>query len=432
MTLRIKSFYGLNFFLCTAPLSVCTILFGKLDWVILFLAVLMAIPYISWSHFKVSKPTKWIICLFYIPFLLSFYWSFILIITLNDPIYSDYIKSTFVFRTLHVLLFFIILLYSDRIISNSIQCRLRKFLSVFVWGVIIFLGVFGIWQILGNLFGIWVPHIETRGDLYSARALGIGRVTSIADEPSYLAPFLIDAILILLYLKKKKLSILLTLVLIFSLSFGGFSEVVILLFAYLSFSSKKNLVKVVSIIIGVFVFLFIFFPNIIELATLIIQSRAELQEGFDPSQTSRTAMIVYPISKWSEFDIISLLLGYGPGSSKYLLDANPNEALFTTSNNIYADLIYEEGIIGVTSFIILLIKLWMYFEKIKKDNRIISRLFIIHIALSSLYRADYSGARYTALFIIILIFYHLFNLSGKSISISHLKTSNGNYNNSYI
>ncbi len=413
MTLSFKPYYGLDFFLFTASLSVCTILFGKMDWIILFMAVFMALPYMGWRHLRLSRPAKWIVSFFYIPFLISFCWSFILLVILNDPVYNEYLRTTFIFRSIHVFLFFILLIYSDQTIVYSSNYQSKKFLSVFAWGVIIILGIFGLWQILGNLVGIWVPNLETRGYLYSARALGISRVTSIADEPSYLAPFLIDAILILIFLGKKKLAIVLVLVLVFSLSFGGFSEILILLLAYLSFSSKKKLVKAISIIVGIYVFLLVFFPNIIELAIFIIQSRAELQEGFDPSQTSRTAMIIYPISKWSEFDIVSIFLGYGPGSSKYLLDANPNEALFTTSNNIFADLIYEEGIIGVLCFIILLTKMWVFFGTFKKSYSILSRLFLIHIILSSLYRADYSGTRYTALFIIILIFCQLFQPSSR-------------------
>lgn len=173
------------------------------------------------------------------------------------------------------------------------------------------------------------------------------------------------------------------------------------------FSSRSNRIKLLCGIIVISLILILVF-QIVELGLQIIQSRKELKEGFDPSQTSRTAMIIYPISKWSEFDIVSLFLGYGPGSSKFLLESNPNEALFTTSNNIYADLLYEEGILGVTCFIILMVKFWNSFKDVTKKQKIVSRLFLIHVALSSLYRADYSGSRYLAIFFIIIIFSKLF------------------------
>lgn len=408
MSISLKPDFSLLFFLFTASLSVCTILFGKLDWIILFGCVFMALPFIKWKNLIIDKPVRWISLLFYLPFLISFVWSFALIPIINVPEYNNYIKTTFIFRSLHVFLFYILLLYGDQILIRSTHESLVKYLMIFCWGIILILGIFGVWQILGSIFHIWVPTIETRGDLYSARALGINRVTSIADEPSYLVPFLIDAILILFYLKRNKLVVLLSIVLLFSLSFGGYLESIILLSIYFLFSSRSNRIKLLCGLIIISLILILVFPEIIELGTQIIQSRKELQEGFDPSQTSRTAMIIYPISKWSEFDIVSLFLGYGPGSSKFLLESNPNEALFATSNNIYADLLYEEGILGVTCFIILMVKFWNSFKYVSKKQKIVSRLFLIHVALSSLYRADYSGARYLALFFIIIIFSKLF------------------------
>lgn len=330
MAYSLKSDTSLILFLFTASISVCTILFGKLDWIILFGCVFMALPFIKWKNLNPSIQVRWISFLFYLPFLLSLIWSFALIPIINIPEYNNYIKTTFIFRNLHVFLLFILLIYGDQILSRSSNEKLEKYLMVFCWGIIIFLGIFGIWQICGSLFHIWVPTIETRGDLYSARALGISRVTSIADEPSYLVPFLIDAILILFYLKRIILVSLLSIILLFSLSFGGFSESIILISVYFLFSSKSNRLKILCGIIAVFLILILVFPNVFELVVQIVQTRKELQEGFDPSQTSRTAMIIYPISKWEEFDFISLFLGYGPGSSKFLLESNPNEAMFTT------------------------------------------------------------------------------------------------------
>lgn len=107
------------------------------------------------------------------------------------------------------------------------------------------LGVFGIWQIFHNVLGIWVPTVETRNELYFASFMGLQRVTSLADEPSYLVPFLIDAMLICFYLKRKILSCLFLVVCLFSLSFGGYLELIILCITYVfltkSFSKLKFL-----------------------------------------------------------------------------------------------------------------------------------------------------------------------------------------------
>ena len=178
--------------------------------------------------------------------------------------------------------------------------------------------------------------------------------------------------------------------------------------------------------------LIVAFPDLVDIIVQIVLSRKELQAGFDPSQTSRTAMIVYPIEKWSEFDFVSLAIGYGPGSSKYLLEANPSEALFVTSNNIFADLLYEEGLIGVAGLVILFVLFWRNTYSYEKRIKIFVRLFVIHIILSSLYRADYSSARYTALFIILLALHRLFSSKNRSCNPLNLSTLDDNSNTSDI
>lgn len=428
----IKPSTGICLFLVTASLSVCTILFGKFDWIILFFCVFLSLPFVRWQHYRPSRLFRYITLLFYIPFLISLCWSFVLISIVNDVAYNNYITSPLIFRTLHVALFYLVLFYSDTLISHKPRNISIHLLSVFVWGVIIFLGLFGLWQILGSLTGVWVPQIETRNALYSARALGINRVTSLADEPSYLVPFLIDAILILLLFKKKKLALLLGFLLVMSLSFGGFMESAVLLSAYVLMSSKATKVKVVALIMTSICIFIIAFPDLVDIIVQIVLSRKELQAGFDPSQTSRTAMIVYPIEKWSEFDFVSLAIGYGPGSSKYLLEANPSEALFVTSNNVFADLLYEEGLIGVAGLVILFVLFWRNTYSYEKRIKIFVRLFVIHIILSSLYRADYSSARYTALFIILLALHRLFSSKNRSCNPLNLSTLDDNSNTSDI
>lgn len=407
MAISIKPYYGLDFFLVTAPISVSTIIFGKLDIIILLCSVLLAIGFINWQSYRFSVQLKWIVMLFYGPFLLSFCWSFLLIPFINDQFYYSFVSSDLFSRVFHVLLYLIILLYADGIIRQSTPFLIQKFLYTYACGVLIIFGLFGIWQIMGNILGIWVPDVQTRSTMYFARGLGFGRVTSLADEPSYLAPFLIDAILIFIFLRHNIEAILLSIVLLFSFSFGGLMESIVLISYYFFIASKNSKIKIISVALTVIGIILIIFPQIIEIITTLISSRAELQSGFDPSQTSRTQGLVFPIFKWTEFDFISIFIGHGPASSKYLLNSNPNDALFSTSNNIYVDLLYEEGLIGVFCFIILLCLFWKYSKSFFSRSQVLFRIFLIHIVLSSLYRADYAGARYTVIFIIILAFCYL-------------------------
>lgn len=416
MTLPIKSYYSLYLFLFTAPLGVCTIVFGQLDEIILVICTVMSLFFIKWRHLKVSQPLSWIIWLFYLPSFVSLCWSFVLLPFINEPEYYDYVNSTLVFRVLHIVFYLIILIYANELIQNNYSSFLIKCLKVIVCGIVVFLIIFAIWQLLSNLLGIWIPKIKTRGDFYSDSSLGLSRITSLANEPSYFVPFVIDGIIILSYLRKLSLAICLSLILLFSLSFGGIGEAIILCLYYYFFSSTTKKIKILCGLGCMIVFLLLVFPSLFDLIIQIISVRKELHSGFNLNQTSRTIMLVYPVKKWMDFDVISLLIGYGPGSFKFLFYSNPSEALFVTSNNILTDLIYEEGILGVILYIFLLRQFWKEFKLLRGRESIIGRILVIHIFLSSLYRADYVSARYDMLFIILLIFYQLFNRQKKHLN----------------
>lgn len=102
---------------------------------------------------------------------------------------------------IHIGLFIIILCGAIQVCLRCSTAILRRLLLSYAWGIFILLGLMGLWQILHQTTGIWCPEIETRSDLYFASSLGVSRITSFADEPSYLAPYLIDAMLVFLYFK---------------------------------------------------------------------------------------------------------------------------------------------------------------------------------------------------------------------------------------
>ena len=239
------------------------------------------------------------------------------------------------------------------------------------------------------------------------KGLGIKRVTSLADEPSYLVPFLIDALLISLFLGWRKIAFVIIAIVLFTLSFGGFMELSILALSYLFLASSKDKMKILSIGIILLLILILFFPQVVDLLIGIVSARAELQSDFDPNDTARTAMIIHPLEKLFEDNMLAILFGNGPSSFKYLYESDA-DSLFVTSNNIYADLLYEGGVISFLSLALLFYFIWNLFshKKFALDRRlVVSKLFVIHILLSSFYRADYASERFVVLFIVIEIFY---------------------------
>ncbi len=396
---------GSLIFLSTACLGVCTIYFKNIEYLTLFLSIVFLWCGGAYDRLKKNKYLNNILLFFYCPVFISLFWAILKTPFVNDSFYYEYIGSNMLTRVAHILLFIIVFYGILQICNRYRDNGLFYSLSIsYAYGVLIFLGIMGIWQIAHQVTGIWCPELETRNDLYFARSLGISRITSFADEPSYLAPFLIDAIIIFLFFRKYSFAFCLLVLLGFSLSFGGYVEVFVLSVYILFHLDIKLKIKIIVSSIIILAIILILFPDLIDYFEIILSSRKELQSGASLSDTSRTAMLLQPISGFLNSDWVSKLIGNGPSSLYYFYWTFPEGALFVTSNNYFVDSLYENGILGLIAYFYLFAMLWKSANKVYVKKHIISlfpKLLMLHIALSSLYRADYSSARYPALFILL-------------------------------
>lgn len=395
--------FPIYFFIFTVPISVCTIVLPNFEYLTIFASfIMMAIFYRRQTY--IDSYFRNVLLFFYAPILVSTLYTCLKLGFKNDVYYYQYVNDFIPGRIIHLVMFIFIFNYIHCYIfenKNDVNA-LNKLLYSYLYGIIIILGIFGIWQIVSNVTGIWCPQFETRGALYFATDLGIKRITSIADEPSYLVPFLIDGILLSMFFKKKFFSILLSIVLLASLSFGAYVEAFFLSLTYILLIPAMKKTKIIASLIGVVIMMIIIFPEILDFVVSIISSREELQSGFEMDDTSRTAMIVYPIKILFEGNFMDILLGNGPASFKYLEISDP-KCLFGTSNNILVDLFYEGGLLAIVMLITLFVLIWRSFSKFKRGGAdiIIIKLFLIHILLSSQYRADYASERFVVLLILV-------------------------------
>lgn len=406
----------INLFLFTAPLSVCTIAVPMIGNVlaplVLLITVLFYLLYSKrYGRIYFSKIQSSVLDLYFLPLFFSLLSACIVLFLKNDPFYYKWFTTDMMGRLAHVVIFLIIFVLTSQIIilnKKSIP-TLTTFLESYAYGIFVILGLFGVWQIISTLTGIWCPEVGTRDQLYFSSSLNIKRITSLADEPSYLVPFLFDAFFVFLFLGKQKIAWLLIGLVLFSLSFAGFMELFLLAIFMLILSGSKHKVKIIVSLGLVLVILFIAFRDIAGLVFEIMSSRKELQSGFSMEDTGRTAMIVYPIkSFFREGNVISVLFGNGPGSFKYLFASHP-DCIFPTSNNLYADVLYEGGLISLACIGILMLIIWRMFSRLKSpDNRyeiLIVRLFLLHFALTAFYRGDYVSEHFFAVILVIEIFY---------------------------
>lgn len=404
--------YAIFIFLFTSCLSVCTLYFRNIGYLILPICCLLLLCSGSFRNIILTSYLKNIFCLFYLPMIVACLWALVKLGFVNNVFYYEYVSTSLISRMIHIGLFIIILCGAIQVCLRCSTAILRRLLLSYAWGIFILLGLMGLWQILHQTTGIWCPEIETRSDLYFASSLGVSRITSFADEPSYLAPYLIDAMLVFLYFKKFIPCILLGLLLGFSLSFAGYVEVIILIVAGLFFLNVKYLIRLAVFGLLVVCVVLSFFPDLMDFFRILLDSRKELQSGFSMEDTSRTYMLLQVISEFGNSDKVSMLIGNGPSSLNYLYNSSGGKMQFVTSNNFYVDILYEGGIIGLSCYLLMLYIVYKYmsaFHISKNPQILIAVLFVLHLAISSTYRADYSSERYVSIFIVLCGFIRLHN-----------------------
>lgn len=408
--------FPVHFFLFTAPLSVCTIAVPMIGSVLAPLVLLVTVLFYllynkRYGRIYLSKVQGYVLDFYFLPMFFSLLSACVVLFLKNDPFYYKWFATDMMGRLAHVVIFLIIFLLTSQIIilnKKSIP-NLITFLDSYAYGIFVILGLFGFWQILSTLTGIWCPDIDSRDYLYFASSLNIKRVTSLADEPSYLVPFLLDAFFIFLFLKKNRIAVLLLILVLFSLSFAGYLELFLLSISALLLSNSRHKIKIVLIFLICGIIFLSIFSEEIQLVRDIISSRQELQAGFSMKDTSRTAMIIYPLqSFFREGNFVSILFGNGPGSFKYLFESHP-DCLFTTSNCLYVDILYEGGVLSIVCVGIMFLIIWSIFSKLKvridKREMLIIRLFLIHFSLMAIYRGDYVSEHFFCVLLIIEIFY---------------------------
>lgn len=273
---------------------------------------------------------------------------------------------------------------------------------------------FGIWEITNIFFKVPYPDFGTRNAIHSmdrANLLSFMKIrtTSIAREPAFLMPYLIDAIIILFYVYKKYLSIILfVIILFFSLSLSGYINL-FLIFTIIMLFSK---ITKTNIIIKIFIFLCGIY-SIFLLRTVFISvfQRLNLNQLI---LSMRVQNIILAL-KYMFFDtsLFNTLFGLGPKGMEYMRRFVfftsgwlQGESIGATTLVIFFDFFIEYGIIGLLMVVLLFYYLYKLAKKTYKStgNRL-SQVLCLNLVISSLYTADFASPRFTGIIILILCLY---------------------------
>jgi len=385
-----------------------------LNFFLLFL-VFLAKNKLNSAKIKIMVEDAHVIFLFYFVFYISFVVVSFINMFVSGVSYIKFYPGIFG-RMVNVTIFFVFFLFVINE-KNRNNISTRTLLNAYLIGCYILL-FFGIWQTLNFLFHIPYPNFYTRDHIHSIEeanllSLFTRRVTSIAREPAFLVPYLIDAIIMIFYtsiyiFKKFFLIALFVGVLFFTLSFAGYMNMLLLISMMLVFARKT-----IKTLLAKIVFLLCSFFGVYLLQNVILSvfQRLNPQELFLSSRLQNSILSLRFM--FSEASLFNILFGFGPRGFSYIRNYifrpsgwQQGEMIDVTSHVIFVDFFVDFGIVGVSMIILLFCYLFMLSTKTYNStgNRL-GQVLCLNLVITSLYTADYASPRFTVIIILLLCLY---------------------------
>jgi len=379
--------------------------------VTLFLFVLLLKNKINLIKINLVIEDKHVLWLFYMFFFVSFSIVSFLNLFVSGVSYIKYYPSIFG-RMANITICFVLFLHIVNE-KNKEKISTKILLNAYVAGCSILL-FFGIWQILNIIFYIPYPDFETRDQIHTMDVTGTlpfftRRVTSIALEPAFLIPFLIDAIIILFYTTKKYYWIILfAIVLFFTLSLSGYVNIFLIILIMLFFAKKTIktfFVKIFVLISSVFVL------YLTQNVFIVVFQRLNPAELLLSGRLQNSILSIRHM--FFEASVFNFLFGFGPRGMSYIRNFvfytsgwRQGEMIGTTTHIIFVDFFVEHGIVGVLAIILLFCYLFALATKgYNKTGNRLGQVLCLNLIISSLYTADYASPRFTIIMILLLCLY---------------------------
>lgn len=410
-----------------APFSVSMWFNGLIPFIATSVLLSLILACVSLYTFKtnkiydlqVLKESKTIIAYIFIPVLISSLFVIVNVLIMSSEKYMIYVRTKFIHRLINYFLYLNIFLAGNYLIINNTKKANIRIIQCYLIGISILVCI-GIWQFLNFYFGVPIFEFNARTHIHGVKTTNLvfdKRLTSLASEPSYLVPFIIDGLIIgwaLLDFKKYLILIGIpyTFVLLFSFSSGGYVNIIaifVIIFLTPSLMRNKNKVKVSITVLCLTIVSLIFFRE--KIFKFLYPFIGRLDKLF-ALKSGRVYSSVMPIIWIVEGSIFNILFGFGPGSYKYaaLTKTLPNGKFVNeTSNNLFGDLTFETGIIGLLAILFLFIYLLKISSKSFKKTRYKKTAFVLvnHLIISSMYRADFVTPRFWIVLTMIVLFIRL-------------------------
>ncbi|WP_191566706.1 O-antigen ligase family protein [Metabacillus idriensis] len=331
--------------------------------------------------------------------------------------YQQYISSSLYTRFIYYGAYLSVVMLGLAVVRKLSIHQVKRIVKIYPITIYLLI-IVGIWQFFYFTYNVPFLDIDTRSFVHSSEGptLFDFRLTSFADEPSYLGPILIDFLILgMLVFRKWYTYIPFILIpagfiLLFSFSLSAYANIVMLigfLVVLLIFhkSFPKKLLVYLAVIGLIFVGAAFVFANdlMMDFFNPIVGRFSTL---FDFEHHSRMYMYVMPFFWLFDHSLVSALFGYGPGSFEFLAQTKilPSIApVAISSNNMYIDILFEHGVIGFLMVLTGLILVFVTLVKHYKKNRyyFIALMLYVHLLITSLYRADFVTPRFWGILLIV-------------------------------
>lgn len=327
----------------------------------------------------------------------------------------DYSELNFIGRFLNLFTFYLTILFIHKATK-----KVNPFL-VFKWyqiGIFILL-LTALWHAISLYTGLLGWPFETRSHLHSTYGESYSiatRVTGIAREPSFLVMYIVDfiALCFIFYsgLKRNALILFACILMLLSLSPSGY--VVLMASFTLAYSvsrlkrfNTKSIVRFVLFVTAVaFIFIYLHASN-----NQFLDYFFSRISNVDASNSGRLYMLLAPFEWIQESNPFSILFGHGLKSYSIIgtYYSLPNgDPIHVTSNNLYIDVLWESGLIGLLTLIIYFLYIFIKIcsLKVSPSKSFIVLFIFFDVLLSAFFRADYASFRF---FIMLYLLYLLVN-----------------------
>ncbi|MFQ1757307.1 hypothetical protein ACK37B_00050 [Aeromonas veronii] len=288
-------------------------------------------------------------------------------------------------------------------------------------------------------FYLHIPFfVESRSDMHGVpqvlRSIIPNRITSIAREPNFYAPVLIESIIISRFIFSgfwKYVFIFSTLViLVLTFSGGAYAHLILLLLFFIvqriTFTSKglMSLLKIITVCLVFGLVVSMLFENEIAILLDFIEAKTSTESS---GASFRSQVMTVIFNEWSSSSLKSLIFGHGIGTLAFFNEISGGRIYldFAITNNFYLDYLWDTGIIGLLLFVVF----WGYgfsffFNRRKKSIFFESGLLLFFsLLITGLYRSEYVTTHFSWVLALVIVIYRVCYLSTKDIVFDHAAKS---------